>query len=313
MKIDLKDIIGKHKGEVCVVALHGPSLNNDREKIESLQKQNKIKRISVNEWFDWFHEKPDYWIVSNGEFTIKASVENDPLWAQRGYPQDIFNKHNIPLLYNCTADLTESEFVENSLKCDYIPYDTRHFKGHKCREILNNFKDHCVTNKNLNFLDYGNNSEMWQKPNVEEFPDWYKSIHGRIGGGFNLYNKCCDSRLDATIQEKLQELSGHEQHMGPGHTVGTMAINFAILMGFSKIYVTGLDLDYSIGYGDPINNIRYNTVNPGNLGHWKTTYRRFLEDDMKILNESAELLGTKIINLNKDAWYNQFEKGDLEL
>ena len=36
-------------------------------------------------------------------------------------------------------------------------------------------------------------------------------------------------------------------------------------------------------------------------------------DDMRILRESAELKGTKIINLNKNAWYDEFTKGDLEL
>lgn len=312
MKINLEDIIGKHKGEICIVALHGPSLNDHREIIEQLQKENKAKRISVNEWFDWFHEKPDYWVVSNGEFTIKASISNDPLWTQRGYPHDIFNKYNIPLLYNRTADLTELEFVEKNLKYDYLPYDTRHFKGHTCREILSNFKDHYIENKNLNFLDYGNNSQIWQKPDVENFLDWYKNIHGRIGGGFDIHNKCCAGRLNTTIQETLQKISGHKQHMGPGHTVGILAINFALLMGFTKVYVSGLDLDYSLGYGLPLNNIRHDVVNPGNLGHWKTTYRKFLQNDMRILNESAELLGTKIINLNKDAWYNEFEKGELE-
>jgi hypothetical protein len=313
MKINLEEIINKHKGDTCVVALHGPSLNNDREKIESLQKRKKVKRISVNEWFDWFHEKPDYWVVSNSEFTIEASIKNDPLWIQRGYPHDVFNKYDIPLLYNCTADLSKNEFIEANLKCDYTPYDTKHFKNHKCREILRNFKNHYMENKNLNFLDYGNNSTMWQKPNVEGFPPWYKKIHGRIGGGFNIHNACCDNKLDITVQEVLQSRSGHEQHMSPGHTVGIVTINLAVLMGFSTIYVTGLDLDYSMGYSDPIKDIQYATVNPGNLGHWKTTYRKFLEDDMRILNESAELLGTKIINLNKEAWYNEFEKGDLEI
>ena len=34
---------------------------------------------------------------------------------------------------------------------------------------------------------------------------------------------------------------------------------------------------------------------------------------MKIINESAELLGTNIVNLNKESWYNTFTKGDLVL
>ena len=34
---------------------------------------------------------------------------------------------------------------------------------------------------------------------------------------------------------------------------------------------------------------------------------------MRIIRESAELLGIKIVNLNKNSWYNTFTKGDLVL
>ena len=63
MEITYDDISGKHKDIPCVVSLHGPSLNTHRDKIESLQKEKKIIRLSVNEWYDFFNEKPDYWVV----------------------------------------------------------------------------------------------------------------------------------------------------------------------------------------------------------------------------------------------------------
>ena len=86
MKFDYSDIINKHKNVPCVVALHGPSLDDDKSKIELLQSKNKVLRISVNEWYDHFSELPDYWVVSNGEFTIDASINGSNIWNHREYP-----------------------------------------------------------------------------------------------------------------------------------------------------------------------------------------------------------------------------------
>jgi hypothetical protein len=83
-------------------------------------------------------------------------------------------------------------------------------------------------------------------------------------------------------------------------------------MGCNPVYVTGMDLDYSLGYAEAEYK-NYHSPNIGNIGHWKITYREFLLDDMKILKESAALLGTKIINLNNNAWYNTFEKGGFQI
>jgi len=102
--------------------------------------------------------------------------------------------------------------------------------------------------------------------------------------------------------------------MSPGHTVVIFGIMFAVIMGCNPVYITGMDLDYEAGYADNDNERGIHTkkhINPGNLGHWKYVYRNFLLDDMKILKESAELLGIKIINLNKNTWYDVFEFGNL--
>ena len=311
MEITYDDISGKHKDIPCVVSLHGPSLNTHRDKIESLQKEKKLIRFSVNEWYDFFNEKPDYWVVSNGEFTIDASINGSHIWAQREYPHDVFNKYDIPLLYNSTADITSENIIDKHLKCDRLAYDTRHFRGDSCIEILKNFKNHYEENKNLDFKYYGKNSKMWQAPNVSGFDDWMKNLHGRIGAGWNLQGKCCKNIKSPTLQEKLQQVSGHEQHAGTGQTVGLNAIIFAILMGCNPIYVSGLDLDCTAGFADGANTKALH--NSGHMGHWKIIFRDFILDDMRIIDESAKRLGVKIINLNRESWHDIFSKGELNL
>ena len=86
-----------------------------------------------------------------------------------------------------------------------------------------------------------------------------------------------------------------------------MAIAFAVLMGCNPVYISGLDLDYSAGYAE--SETQYQ-INAPNVGHWKYIYRQFLLDDMRILKESAENLGIKIINLNKNSWHKVFDFGD---
>jgi hypothetical protein len=115
----------------------------------------------------------------------------------------------------------------------------------------------------------------------------------------------------STLQERLQSISGHPQHASPGHTVGLFAIMFAVIMGCSPIYVAGLDLDCSIGFARGANERA--SYNSGHMGHWKKIFRDFLLDDMRIINESAKILGIEIINLNKSSWHDSFLKGRLDL
>jgi len=312
MKLEIKDIIDRHKNIPCVVTCHGPSLTPHKKKIEDLQEQGKILRIDVNEWYDFFDTKPDYWVVSNGEFTIENSINENNLWKQRNYPPDVFNSYGIPLFYNMTADLSDPEFVEQNLKCDYLPYDTKHFKGHDCKKILTNFLEYANRNQDLNFTYYGNNAQMWQYPDVSEVNPYCQAVHKDIANGWSMDKRCCinmDGRL--TIQEALRVLSGYPQHMGVGQTVGIFCLIFATLMGCNPIYISGLDLDYTLGYAEGNTDKPNYIPNLGNVGHWRHVYRNFLLDDMRILKESAENLGIKIINLNKDSWHTVFEKGQL--
>tara|TARA_R110002020_G_scaffold188891_5_gene387743 strand:+ start:507 stop:1457 length:951 start_codon:yes stop_codon:yes gene_type:complete len=313
MKIEYSDILNKHKGKPCFVALHGPSLTSDiKFKTQKLQKEEKLLRISVNNWFDFFDVKPDYWVVSNGEFTIENSMIGSMIWNHHGYEQDCFNKYKVPLFYNSNVDFTTQEFIDKNLMCDYFPYDNRHFKKHSCKEILSNFKNFVTENKNLNYEFYGNNAQMWQRPITDGFPEWKKKIYGKIAGSWNANGKCCERKLPTTLQEQLQNLTGHSQHMSPGHTVGMFALAFAVLMGCNPIYFAGMDLDYEKGYSKSDNKKHaMNGLNEGHYGHCKHIFRNFLLSDMKILKESSEMMGTKIINLSDNSWYNIFEFGML--
>ena len=311
MRLNYDNIVNKHKDTPCVVALHGPSLNPYRNPIQQLQKEKKILRFSVNEWYDHFDEKPDYWVVSNSEFTVRASIIRDQLWDERRYIHDAFNHFNVPLLYNATADLTDLHFVDKHLKCDYMPYDTKHFKGHRCAEILKNAKNHYDEHKNLNFTHYGNNTQLWEHPNVKDFPAWKQHLHGRVGNAWDLSGKCCIFIDTPTIQERLQEYSGHDQHMGPGQTVGLFTATFAVLMGCNPVYIAGLDLDCEAGYAEGKKTL--GGYNEGHKDHWKVIYRNFLLNDMRILDESAKRLGIQIINLSKHSWHDVFAKGELSL
>ena len=211
----------------------------------------------------------------------------------------VMNKFMVPILYSLDGDFTPYDKVEEMLSCNYLPYDQRHFKNHDCIQILQSFKSHHEKNKNFDFTEYGNNPIMWHPPRIGGREGW---------AGFDLYGRCCKhKRCSITIQEKLQEISGCDKHYSTGDTVALHALSFALLMGCNPIYVSGMDLDYSRGYADK--------TKPVPMGHytmWQDNSKNLL-NDMEVINISANLLGTKIINLYKDSWYDKFTIGDLEL
>ena len=284
MQITYKDIIDKHKNVPCVVGCHGPSLNKDRAKIEKLQNEGKIIRLSTNRWYEYFNIPPDYWILSNNETNIQNQLQ-------------VMNETGCPVFYADTVDLIDPTFVTGSLNVDYLPYDQRHFKNHKCIDIFNNFRAFYEENRIFDFKDYGNNAEMWQPPRC--FENY---------AGFEPNGLCCNKIGENrnTIQEEVQKISGHSQHCSTGDTTAMEMIMFAILFGCNPIYITGMDLDYSLGYAAIDGSVR-----PRLEEYAFAKVKPNLYNDLKILNESAILRGLKIFNLNKNAWFDIFEKGDL--
>lgn len=280
-KLKIADIIEKHNNKPAIICCHGPSLNSHKDAIAELQASGKLIRFSVNNWYHHFETAPNYWVISNSEYAIPVV-------------QDIMNKFGAPVFYSKEGDPSTDEYIQENLKCDYLPYDQRHFKGHDCLTILRAFKSHYTENKNFDFKDYGNNNVMWHPPRIGGSEGW---------AGFDLYARCCEKRDPVTIQEQLQNLTKAEKHYSTGDTVAFHAIAFAIIMGCNPIYVTGLDLNYSHGYAND-----KKEVPMGHYTMWQDNSENLLSD-MEILNESAKLRGVKIINLNKESWHDVFAKG----
>ena len=151
MQLDYEDIIDKHTNVPAVIAAHGPSLNDNKSVIEKLQKENKIIRLSLNNWFYFFDSKPDYWVLASTVDTIKSFKEQ-------------INKYNTPVFFADTVDDVEYSFIEENIDADYLGYDQKHFKGHTCVQILSNFSLHYHENEYSNFKHYGNNDIMWHPP-----------------------------------------------------------------------------------------------------------------------------------------------------
>ena len=285
-KLKISDILNLHKGKPAAICAHGPSLNKDKDVIIDMQNRGVLVRFSVNNWYDHFIDSPNYWIISNSEYSIPIMHEK-------------MNQYGCPIFYSKDGDDSSDDYIQNTLHCDYLPYDQRHFKGHECITILKNFKDYHTENKNFDFKGYGNNNIMWHPPRIGGGDGW---------AGFDLYGRCCKDieEGEPTIQEHLQSLTKCKKHYSTGDTVALHAIAFAILMGCNPIYISGMDLDYSRGYANDKKSIPM-----GHFSMWQENSENLLSD-MNILLDSANNIGTQIINLNKDSWHDIFPKGDIK-
>ena len=311
MRINYKDILNKHINTPAVVAAHGPSLNKNKAIIEALQKEKELIRFSLNNWFHFFNSKPDYWILASSVDTIPALAKE-------------INHYNVPVFFADTVDLVKYNFIKKNITSICLGYDQKHFKNHTCNQILSNFSLYRQKNEDFNFKDYGNNNTMWHPPRCLDGAGFSLTAHDciRIQDRKILLkelNQITHGHYDLdwekvkiktpTIQEALQEISGYDSHYSTGDTVALHAIAFAIIMGCNPIYVTGMDLNYDKGYANS------NVENPnGNSWKFNTDWKKGQENllnDLYILNESAKKRNIKIVNLNKEAWYNEFEKGNL--
>ena len=286
MRSEIKDVIDRHKGQACVVTLHGPSLNLHKEQINEAQSCKKILRFSVNNWFDYFEDPPDYWILSSSE-------EGFPIRSL--FP--IVRQHKTSIFYSDDGDFTSKDSIEREIQSEWLAYDQRHWEGKTCIDILKQFKEHHLSTGDFNFKNFGNNPIMWQPPRCYTF------------SGHSLAGRCClqNSPPRTPIQEELQALCGHEQHYSTGDTVAMHAIAFAIIMGCNPIYVSGLDLDYNKGYANA--KMKDWAMKAAGPNAW-APIRENLENDLRILYESAAKRNITIYTLNPEPWYGALEKAD---
>lgn len=88
-----------------------------------------------------------------------------------------------------------------------------------------------------------------------------------------------------TIQEVLSKVTKTNTLYGPGDTVALHMLALALILGCSKIYIAGVDLDYSKGYYNS------NTVNNDSFGNYISN----IINDFTIINQCAKSVGTEII------------------
>lgn len=288
MKIELSDILDRHKEQPCAISGHGPSLSSSKARITELQNKKELLRFSVNNWWDYFDTAPNYWILSSSEHAFPMRILFE-----------IVSKAGCPIFYSDDGDFTSKELIDKQIKGEWLVYDQRHWEGKNCIEILKEFKRHYEENKNFHFTRFGNNEVMWHPPRCY------------TNSGHALDGRCCAQNQPArtTLQEYLRDLSGVEQHYSTGDTVSMHAIAFAIIMGCNPIYVTGLDLDYNKGYANPDKEDWKSKAQGPNA--W-TPIRENLQSDILILNESAKSRGIEIIDLTEDPWYDGFKTGNIE-
>lgn len=119
MKIEIKDIIDKHKNVPAFIAAHGPSLNDYIHRLKEFKDKGYVI-FSCNLWYYIFNEPTiDYWVLANSEDTIEK------LHSQ-------INKFKTTVMYADTLDRTPIDKVSEYLKdINYISYDERHYDGNK--------------------------------------------------------------------------------------------------------------------------------------------------------------------------------------
>ena len=279
MRLKIEDIMHRHKGQEAYVCGHGPSLSEHKDKIIKAQSEGAI-RFSPNNWYNIFGVPPTYWILSNTNYNISKL-------------HPLMNKADSTVVYSIDGDPTTYEFSDEHLTCDYLPYDQRHFKERTCLEIMKDFGIYFQTHQEFTYFEYGNNPIQWEPPRTGGPESW---------AGFDPYCRCCPRKIAPTIQEALQNHCAHFQHYSTGDTVLLHAIAFAILMGCNPIYISGMDLDYSVGYENQTMPVHHDHANM-----WQENGKNLI-NDLRILNQSAKMLNIDIINLTKGAWYGVFDE-----
>jgi hypothetical protein len=120
MKKELHDMIGKHKGCPALVMGHGPSLNEYISRLHDY-KQKGVILFGCNEWSRIYAETPDYIVYAS---TVDTLAHNKELL------NSCFGKTTV--LYADSVDLVDRSWVENNIRCDYIPYDQKHNDNRHC-------------------------------------------------------------------------------------------------------------------------------------------------------------------------------------
>lgn len=163
--------------------------------------------------------------------------------------------------------------------------------------VQSRHKSFNLLKQNNGKLLYANSVDMTQNPEqyleIDFLPYDQRHFDHKPCPIYDQHFKCCTNvahlmphRL--TVQEELQKYCSYHTHYGTASTVALHMLAFSILMGCKKIYLSGIDLNYKLGYFDR------KTYNPDSFIPWLDQ----ILDDFKIINESSKQIGVEIINLS---------------
>ena len=119
------DIIGIDKNRVGFVLGLGPSLNNNKALLKSVDSlKGDYKIISCNNMDMMSDINYDYWMLA------QPAEHDSPSCLKNMYTR--VNRKGSFFLYTDCLDLTARDWVESHLDVDYIGYDQRHHRSEPC-------------------------------------------------------------------------------------------------------------------------------------------------------------------------------------
>ena len=107
--LTISDIIDKHHGKTAIIEGHGPSANDNREKINKLHEENPDKFIifGINEWMEFKnHPRPHYWMRAN---TNRPDIHTDINYYNECAGEDVI------LLHCDVVENTPFQFIKDNL------------------------------------------------------------------------------------------------------------------------------------------------------------------------------------------------------
>lgn len=163
--------------------------------------------------------------------------------------------------------------------------------------VESRYKHFNLLKQNGGKLFYANSVDMTQNPEkyleIDFLPYDQRHFDHKPCPIYDQHFKCCTNVSNVmpyrlTVQEELQRYCNYHMHYSTASTVALHMLAFSILIGCKKVYLSGIDLNYKLGYFDR------KTYNPDSFTPW---LEQILED-FKTINESAKKINVEIINLS---------------
>jgi len=197
------------------------------------------------------------------------------------------------------------EFYENCPPHYWLSANNVDHSGN-LTQYINKYKPVWIYADTVDLTDYA-----WIDANFQTdyLPFDQRHFGGQKCGVCGWYK--CDKNLDPnrlTIQEELQKYTGFDKRYNSGDTIAVHMFAFGILMGFSEVYVIGFDFNYHLGYAK---NTTGRQIGDVCTYFDENSYGANVLKDVSVIAESAQKIGTKMYNMDKNSYWKYFEYKEL--